>query len=253
MARKAKTSKKKSTVTVDFTGVESRQTLKGKFHAVIDGVTQETGDSSGEDYLKIMFAIDQGKYKGQHVHHNCSLQPKALWNLRRVLDTAGYEVADGSTDIDLEELAGGDYGCYIQVEPNDRGYNEITAFYAGDDDEDDEAEDDDDDGEAEAGVEEDEVMAMSADELEELIEDEDLDVDLDEFKTIKKKRAAVWQAYENKDDDDSDDEDKPTAEEINEMNAKELEELVEEHDLDVKLDGTLRKKRRAVIKALGAE
>lgn len=55
----------------------------------------------------------------------------------------------------------------------------------------------DDDGDGEGGeVTADDIGGMNQDELEELIEEHDLDVDLDDYKTLRKKRTAVVDAAE---------------------------------------------------------
>lgn len=102
------------------------------------------------------------------------------------------------------------------------------------------------------------IMNMSVGDLEEFVDENELDVDLDDIKGLKKKRAAVLEAYENSatvDDEDEDEEDEDEEDEDEEdevdfssMDATELEEFVDEHDLDIDLDDFkgLKKKRAAV-------
>jgi hypothetical protein len=95
------------------------------------------------------------------------------------------------------------------------------------------------------------VDEMDEDELEELIEERDLDVDLDDYKTLKKKRKAVAEALEESGEEEGE-EDTYDEEDIMKMKAKELKAIVEKHQLKVKLpsgkaNDAMRKK---VVKAL---
>lgn len=96
-----------------------------------------------------------------------------------------------------------------------------------------------------------EVLAMDEDELKEVIEEHDLDVDLDDHKTLAKQRKAVAEALGA--GDDKGDGEKYTDEQIDEMGTSELADLVKEHKLDVELSGSTKKKRRAVKAALVEE
>ena len=95
------------------------------------------------------------------------------------------------------------------------------------------------------------IMNMSVGDLEEFVDENELDVDLDDIKGLKKKRAAVLEAYENSatvEDEDEEDEDEEDEVDFSSMDATELEEFVDEHDLDIDLDDFkgLKKKRAAV-------
>jgi hypothetical protein len=137
------------------------------------------------------------------------------------------------------------------------------------------------------------VEDMDEDELQELLEQHDLEdeVDLDDYKKLPKKVEAVLEALEeadlleddepeekpkgkkgkkSKDDDDDDDKSskgkkggkgkdkkpkKIDRDDVEEMDEDELQELIDEHDLDVDLDDhkKIGKKRDAVIEALDDE
>lgn len=87
--------------------------------------------------------------------------------------------------------------------------------------------------------------SMDADELQEFIDEHELEVDLDDYKSVKKKRAAVAEAYAALSAGDDDE-----APDFSSMDDDELEEFVDEHELDVDLDdykGT--KKKRAAVEA----
>lgn len=98
---------------------------------------------------------------------------------------------------------------------------------------------------------EEEINGMDDDELAEVVETYDLDVKLEKLATLKKKRVAVWEALEEKQEGGTEEAagGDITEDSINEMGTDELEEFIKEHKLKVKLDGTTRKKRRTVITA----
>ena len=89
---------------------------------------------------------------------------------------------------------------------------------------------------------------MDEDALQDFIDDHALDVDLGEYKTMSKKRAAVEDAYEEA-HDGTEDEDGPP--DFNAMTIDELEDFIEENSLDVDLNEYkgLAKKRQAVAEA----
>ena len=91
-----------------------------------------------------------------------------------------------------------------------------------DDDEDKDDDDEDPDEDPDEMPDEDEIRDMDEDELEELVESQDLDVDLSDYKSLKKKVKAVLEAIEEEeletdpgddDDEDKDDEDDDEEEE----------------------------------------
>lgn len=102
-------------------------------------------------------------------------------------------------------------------------------------------------GDDEELPDEDAINEADEEELEKVVEQFELDVDLDKLKNIKKKRAAVLEALEEK--KESGEGEKITEEAIGEMSKDELKEFCEENDLDVELEGSTAKQRRAVIKA----
>lgn len=95
---------------------------------------------------------------------------------------------------------------------------------------------------------------MDEDELAELISDRGLDVDLDDYSSIKKKRAAVQDALDGGEEEEEEDSEETTytEDQINEMDSEELEALNNDLELDIDDIDEMSKKtaRRNVIKAL---
>jgi hypothetical protein len=94
---------------------------------------------------------------------------------------------------------------------------------------------------------------MDADELKAVIKEHELDVK--PLAKIAKFRAAVIEALEAEGliKEAGGDDEKYSEDDVNGMDADELGELVEKHDLDVKPLAKLSKYRAAVIDALEAE
>lgn len=97
--------KKKGSVSVDFSGVESgggRAVPDGNYTLEVKEVTEEES-SEGNPYLKWVYVITDGPCKGAKVYDNTSLQPQSLWRLKTLLECFGVEVPDSSMDLDLSE------------------------------------------------------------------------------------------------------------------------------------------------------
>lgn len=196
--------KKKNSVSVDFTGIESRVLLpEGDYEVKVDSVEVKTSKDSGEDYLEWVFRtqnVEEDRYNGQPLYFNTSLQPQALWNLRSLLETLDVEIPEGPYDLEFEGLAGLEMVAVVSHEqwdgkprarlvdflPIDAGTGERVGV---------------DDGEGEEGLPkltESEVNDMTEDELEEVVEKYDLDVDLSKINRLRKKAGAVMDALDDK-------------------------------------------------------
>ena len=249
--------KKKTTVRVNMSGVEGgrRVVPEGDYRAKVAEVSQEESDNG--EYLKWKFStVDKNKkHNNVPLYYNTSLQPQALWNLRNVLEALGVDVPDDNLDLDLSDLV--DKECIVATTNEiyeGKRKSVIVDIY------DDEAEIDDGDEEGEENEDlpdEDEVMKMKAKQLEEVVEEHELDVDLDDYNSLAKKRKAVVKAIEEKDDSDEDngDEDGISADDVEDMDSDELADLVKKHKLDVSFKGlkSVKKKRKLVLAALEEE
>lgn len=105
MARRK--AKPKSTVSINFKGVESRRTPpEGDYVASI--LVAESGEAktSGNEQIKWDLEISRGEYKGTKLWFNTGLAENQLWALHAWLSALGEEVPEDEVDIDLEELVG---------------------------------------------------------------------------------------------------------------------------------------------------
>lgn len=132
MARQRSAAPAKKGIAVDFTGVESgggAAIPEDDYLFEVEEVTQEVS-SSDNPYLKFVFKVDEGTYKGRKVYHNCSLQPQALFNLRGVLEALGFEVPEGVMELDPADLIGEKCGgavAHEKYEGKDRA--RIVEFF----------------------------------------------------------------------------------------------------------------------------
>lgn len=226
--------KKSRSISVDFTGVEAgggSNVPEGQYEVKVVEVEQKTSDNSGNDYLAWEFqVISPAKYKGKKLYHNTSLTPQSLWNLRGLLEQLGVEVPEEPTDIDLDDLIDRTVGCEVQHEeykgkpkPRIVDFFEFSEEEAEDEkptkgkkskaepEEEEEAEEEEPKKKSKKERREErkakkkapelteaDVLEKDENELGELIEEHDLDVDLNDFNTLRRKRAAVVEAMDEK-------------------------------------------------------
>jgi hypothetical protein len=257
--------KKSNVLSLDFEGVEGRVTLpEGDYRVHFSEASKEEG-SGDHDYVEWKLRVTEGKFEDKIIYNRTSLSPKALWNMRNMLEAANVEVPDGPLDIDLDTVdeLGDDFMVTVVHEDYEgKPQMRVVDYFPVGDDETPATETKADKGKAGKAAEpepEDEAPdfeSMDEDELEAFIDENDLDVDLDDHKKLKAKREAVAEAWAEKSTEGGDaggggteyDEDA-----INEMGTKELADIVKKAKLNIELDGSTKTKRRAVIKALKAK
>lgn len=288
MARRAKS---KTNVKVNFKGVESRQTPpEGDY--VVEVLEAKSGKSgNGNEQIEFALEIAKGKYKGTKLWLYCPLQENSLWKLHAFLTALGQEVPEDEMDIDLSELVGEQcVGVLTHEVYNGRKRAKMTDFdslenYSGDDS--DEDEDDtpkkgkkskakskkgkskSDDDEDEDEDEEDEKPKKGK-KSKKSKSDDDEDEDEDDEPKSKKGKGKKSKSRDDDEDEDEDEDEKPSKkskskgkkkpkklsrDDVEDMDEDELQELIDEHDLDVDLDDfkKLPKKVSAVIDALEEE
>lgn len=300
MARRP--AKSKTTVKVNFKGVESRRTPpEGDY--ICQVLEAKAGTSQGgNDQIEFICEVAKGEYKGTKLYFYCPLAENSLWKLHAFLTVLGEEVPEDEMDIDLSDLAEREFvGVLTHETYQGKKRAKLTDFdsvdnYKGDDagDDDDEDEDDkkskskggrgkkskddddDDDKKSSKGKskkdEAPDYDDMDEDELRDLYIERELGtkreakkLDEDELREALEDadKAAAKKSKSKKDDDDEDDEPKGkkgkskkakkvAKSDVEDMDEDELQELIDEHDLDVDLDDhkKLSKKIAAVIEGL---
>lgn len=257
MAKAQKKTKKGNVISVDFEGVKN-------FKAVPEGpyilkiVSAEHGESKQENpKIDWEFEVSQGEHEGAKLWATTSLDEKALWKVRELLEAAGQDVPDGEMDIDLDDIVGCELGAIIYHEEYEgKNRAKIGDFISVD--EVDASEDGDKKSSKKSKKDEEDddnvpdVDNMDEDELTEFVSESGLDIDLDDYSSIKKKRAAVKEALEESGEKDDDNTEKYSEDTINEMDIEELSKLNDDHELEVEDIDDMKPKaaRKAVLKAL---
>lgn len=103
-------------VAIDFTGVSSGFEAMpiGNYRSRIQELPKvEPSKKSGEMQVNFVFEVVEPGYEERKLFHHCSLQPQALWKLRKTLEALGVEVPNGPMTLDLQALVGRE--CYLQV------------------------------------------------------------------------------------------------------------------------------------------
>lgn len=233
MARMRDKKRAKRTIFIpDLSKVEGRVTVpEGDYRVKVDEITEHEGNVA--NYYKWSFEIIEGDYKGKKLFYNTSLAEQSLWNLRSLLESLGIDDFDGDMELDLEDLIGRELMVTVEHDSYEgKKQAKVVDFTAIADDDEEEEEEEEEDPKAKkrrerrerrkmkkssksSGEDEDEeedekpkkskkkseldkeeILDMNEDELIELCEEHELDVDLDEFKTLRKKKNAVIDAAE---------------------------------------------------------
>jgi hypothetical protein len=240
-----------STVRVDFTGIEGKRVVvpEGDYRFAVKEITQKQGDKA--DYFEWQLSIVGGDHDGATVYYNTSLAPQALWNLRSLLEALGVEVPDGPTDLDLEEMVSLEMEGTIEHEKYEgRPTARLVDFW-----EVAEEEPAPKKGRGRKAAAEEEEAPKRRGRKAKVEEDDEEEEEAPKRRSRRSKAAA----------DEDEEEEAPKRrgrgkaakkevldqDAINDMSQEELEDLIEEHELDVDISifKTLRKMRAAVIDA----
>ena len=227
---------------------------EGEYIVTVDEVSVEESQQ-GNQYLKWVFKVLDGKNKGSKIYHNTSLLPQSLFNLKNLLIALGLPVPDKAFQLNLDECEGCNCGVTIAHETYDgKKRSRVTDVFPID------ASDVevDDDGE-EVDLEE-----MSLEELIEFADDNDIKLTA---KQKKRKSAALEaiqdamgddeEADEEADDEDTDEDSDDTVEEaddeaeevaLEDMDLEGLVEFAEEND--IKLTAKQKKRKSAALSAI---
>lgn len=247
-SRKAKTSLK-----VDFTGVEASGNVKaGRQLAEVSEVELKTSESSGNDYLNWKL-----KAKGGAIYHTTSLQPQSLWNLRNMLEAMGMEVPEAALELDLTEFPGMELGVEVEHETYQGKKKPIVVdLFPAEELDGEEAESPEEEEEGEELTYED-LASMDKSELIELAGEEGIKL------TVKAKKTADTLiefladklGLEPEAEEEAEESADITYDEVMEMDKEELLELAEENEIKVlaKQKRKLETLREHIASELGLE
>lgn len=161
---------------VDLRGVEAGSGRRSAHLPVEDGpykfevaaVKVAEGKDSGKKYLDVQARVVAGPYKGKKVYHSCSLQPKALFNLKNLMQACGVEAERAfKIPVLIKTLTGKKFTAEVEDDEwNDKVKSVISEFIldapakksrrARDEEDEDEEEEEDEEEDEEEEDEEDE-------------------------------------------------------------------------------------------------
>lgn len=254
---------KGNTISVDMTGVEAggKRIPEGEYEVEVAAVVaKESGE--GKPYLNWELKIVDGKFKGTKLYHMTSLQPQALFNLRRTLEALGQEVPDGTLQLNLDEVIGLQMGVEVEHEEyNGKTQNRVTEVFSLEDSEESDSDDDSEDNDSEDDSDEDGFSEMTDEELIEKAKELEVEVPYSNKKKKKIDRDALIAALEeasedddSEEDDDSDDSDDDEDEDdLDDLSDEDLIAKAEEEEVEPVYSGKGKKKkldREATIAAI---
>ena len=205
---------------------------EGEYAVTVDEVSVEESQQ-GNQYLKWVFKVLDGKQKGSKIYHNTSLLPQSLFNLKNLLIALGVPVPDKAFQLNLDECEGCNCGVTITHETYDgKKRSRVTDVFPLDSTE---IEDGDDSEDVD-------LEEMSLEELIEFAEENDIKLTA---KQKKRKSAALEAIQEAIGDEDEEEEaeDEETEEddtesegddddvELEDMSLEQLVEFAEENDI----------------------
>ena len=222
---------------------------EGEYAVTVDEVSVEESQQ-GNQYLKWVFKVLDGKQKGSKIYHNTSLLPQSLFSLKNLLIALGVPVPDKAFQLNLDECEGCNCGVTITHETYDgKKRSRVTDVFPLDS-----AEVEDDDDSEDVDLEE-----MSLEELIEFAEENDIKLTAKQKKRKSAALEAIQEALGDEDEegeaedeeveDDSDDE---AGEEddvdLEDMSLEQLVEFAEEND--IKLTAKQKKRKSAALAAI---
>jgi hypothetical protein len=262
--KSSKRSKRSSTVTVDFTGVQSRQKLPEDDYLVVLDEVNNTESQSGNEQLEFIFKVKEGKYEDNQLWFYCPLTENSLWKLHGLLTAMGVDVPDDEMELDLEDLPGKEVMAVVTHEVYEgTKRSKMTDFY---------------EVEESSSPKKETISKKSKAKEEDEEEEEEKPMTEAEKRKARRdarklKKAGTTSKTSKKDEEEEEEEEEETpkkgaasktkakkmpklsSDAVQEMDEDDLQETIDEYKLDVDLDDfkTLRKKAAAVVDALETE
>lgn len=222
---------------------------EGEYAVTVDEVSVEESQQ-GNQYLKWIFKVLDGKQKGSKIYHNTSLLPQSLFNLKNLLIALGVPVPDKAFQLNLDDCEGCNCGVTIAHETYDgKKRSRVTDVFPLDS-----AEVEDDDDSEDVDLEE-----MSLEELIEFAEESDIKLTAKQKKRKSAALEAIQEALGDEDEeeeaedeeteeDDTESEEEDDDVELEDMSLEQLVEFAEEND--IKLTAKQKKRKSAALAAI---
>lgn len=254
-ARRSRGTAGKNTRRIDFSKVGKAFQPGNEYAVKIVECSWEQGQKA--DYLNVKLSGLDPEYENSFMYHRASISDSSLWRFRPFLEAFAVEIPEGPMDVDPDDMVGRTAMCSTYLDKYDGGSSvKPDEFFPLDPDyQTDEAEDD----------EEEEAPPPKKSSRKAEPEPEPEPEEEEEAPPARKRRRKAEPEPEPEDDEEEEEAPPPkkagkakkkrtgvSEAEVDEMNEDELEDLVDQHDLEVELGDyrTLRKKRVAVKEAL---
>lgn len=258
--RKNTKSSAKRGISVDFSDTQSRALIpEGEYLVEVEDVEQKTSENSGNDYLSLTLVVADGKFKGSKMWHNCSLQPQALFNLRAVLEALGFDIPQGSMDLDPSDMIGQTCGVSVVHEVYEGAKKPRPAEFFNPEDRSPEGGEGDDDANDESGddLTAEDVQKMDLKELLALATENEIKVTAKQKKDVDAVRSLLIEELEleSGEDEGGEEDGDITHADVQEMDKDELLELASENEvkLTLKQKKSVELMRQAICEALELE
>jgi hypothetical protein len=219
---------------------------KAKITEAAEQISKKKPDGSGgNEMLALTLEITQGDFKGRLLWEYIVFNDASDWKIRQLVDA--LELAEAGS-IKPAKLVGEELSVRVKHESDtDYGVRSrvgaLLPLSKMEEDEEEEEEEDETGDESEEEYTYDEVMAMSLEELEEIIEEYELDVKVTKRSKAPTIAAKVADELELEEEDDDDETDPGSAAEDGELEWDDikdedidgLKEINEEYDLGVRI------------------
>lgn len=207
--------RRKGVVSVDLSDVTTYTPMEeGKHRLKVAAIEEKEGDAG--DYWAWKFEGAGKNPVAGSVTHNTSFAPQALFNLKGLLESLEVEIPDSEFDLAIDDMIGLEIMAEVvhedvETDNGTRRYARIVDHWpvSAEKDKPGRSKKDDDEeerkparGKKKKELSADDINEMSQDELQEVIETQELDLDLGDFKTVSKMRAAVIDALELEDEEE---------------------------------------------------
>jgi hypothetical protein len=184
---------------------------EGIYKGIIEEVTQTVSSNDNDMLTWIIKITSPGKGKNKKIYTYTVFTDSSLWKLKQYLTALEIPIPKGPMEIDLDDLEGREVTFeVVDGEYQGKPRSEVARFISnGEEEEEDEETEEEEEEEPvskkKKGIRAkaknskpsgDEINEMDEEELEGVVQKFDLDVDLTEFRTLRRKASAVIAALQ---------------------------------------------------------
>lgn len=108
----------------------------GNYDVVIASCIEGMSKTSNQPMLTMKLRVEGGNYDGRMLFDHFSLQPQALWKLKRLMGALGFGadvLKDPSYELEPEDFVGMEVGAAVIIDPYKGVDRNKIGGYVGDD------------------------------------------------------------------------------------------------------------------------